>query len=184
MENKMKTAEELCEEWLQDTFDQSELPEHEKTRPSDLATYKVVARLGFMACHKLCEAKLKEVEKRAETLQNLLYDVCSEDLNNVCIEEKIPGSEYVLIRAYSAGVHFGVLTKREGKEVWLKDARRIWYWEGAATLSQLAVDGVTKPNLCKFSVTVPKMILTEAIEIIPCTPKAVNCILGVPEWKA
>ena len=172
----MKTVEELCEEWLQDTFDQSELPEHERSKPSELATYRVMARLGFMACHTLCEAKLKEVEKRAETLQNLLYGVCS--------EEKIPGSEYVLIRAYSAGVHFGILTKREGKEVWLKDARRIWYWEGAASLSQLAVDGVTKPNLCKFSVTVPKMILTEAIEIIPCTPKAVNCILGVPEWKA
>jgi hypothetical protein len=93
-------------------------------------------------------------------------------------------SIYALIRTYSAGVHFGVIVNREGKEVHLRDARRIWYWEGAASLSQMAVDGVSKPEECKFSVTVPGIVLTEAIEIIPCTEKATKCILEVPEWKA
>jgi hypothetical protein len=93
-------------------------------------------------------------------------------------------SSYFIIRTYSAGVHFGIITQRDGKEVTLKDARRIWYWEGAASLSQMAVDGVIKPKSCKFSVTTPKIILTEAIEIIPCTEKAAKCILEVPEWKA
>jgi len=92
-------------------------------------------------------------------------------------------TEYSLIRTYSAGVHFGKVTKRDGKEVELADARRIWYWEGAASLSQMAVDGVSKPDKCKFSVTVPTIVLTEAIEIISCTEKATNCILKVPEWK-
>jgi len=95
-----------------------------------------------------------------------------------------PITEYSIIRTYSAGVHFGKVVKREGKEVELVDARRIWYWEGAASLSQMAVDGVSKPSKCKFSVTVPKIVLTEAIEIIPCTEKATKCILAVPEWKA
>jgi len=93
------------------------------------------------------------------------------------------GLEYVLIRTYSAGVHVGYLEKQEGKLVVLVNSRRIWYWDGAASLSQLAVDGVSKPENCKFSVVVPKIILTEAIEIINITEKAKNIIEGVPEWK-
>ena len=48
----------------------------------------------------------------------------------------------------------------------------------------MAVDGVAYPKECKFSVALPVIILTEAIEIIPCTEKAAKCILEVPEWKA
>lgn len=95
-----------------------------------------------------------------------------------------PTNEYVIVRTYSAGVHFGVVAKREGREVTLRAARRIWYWDGAASLSQMAVDGVSKPENCKFSVTVPEILLLEAIEIIPCTDKARDCILGVADWKA
>jgi hypothetical protein len=93
-------------------------------------------------------------------------------------------TEWVLIRTYSAGVHFGVLKRRDGKEVELTTARRIWYWDGAASLSQMAVDGVSKPENCKFSVVLPSITLTEAIEIIPCTAKAVKSINGVKEWKS
>lgn len=91
-------------------------------------------------------------------------------------------SVYSIIRTYSAGVHFGIVKKREGKEVTLADARRIWYWEGAFTLSAMAVDGVSKPDKCKFSCAVPEIILTESIEIIPCTGRAAKIILGVPVW--
>lgn len=91
---------------------------------------------------------------------------------------------YVIIRTYSAGVHAGYLEARDGKEVKLKNSRRLWYWDGAASLSQLAVDGVSKPENCKFAVTLPLLILTEAIEIIPCTQKAKLCIEGIEEWKA
>lgn len=101
----------------------------------------------------------------------------------IFVEAASPVSEYSLIRTYSAGVHFGIITQRDGKEVHLKNARRIWFWSGAASLSQMAVDGVSRPNECKFSIAVPQIILTEAIEIIPCIEKATKCILGVPEWK-
>lgn len=97
-------------------------------------------------------------------------------------QEKI-ASNYVIIRTYSAGVHAGELVRREGKEVELHNARRIWYWSGAASLSQMAVDGVKNPDQCKFSVTVPSITLTEAIEIINCTEKAMKNIMGVEEWK-
>lgn len=90
---------------------------------------------------------------------------------------------YVIVRTYSAGVFAGNLVKRKGKEVELKNARRIWKWSGAASLSQLAVDGTSDPANCKFPVAVKKIELTEAIEILSCTKAAEKSIKGVPIWK-
>ena len=89
---------------------------------------------------------------------------------------------YVIVRTYSAGVFAGTLISRKGKEVVLADARRLWYWAGAASLSQLAVDGVGKPRDCKFPVEVASVIVTEAIEILPVTEKAKASIGAVPIW--
>ena len=91
--------------------------------------------------------------------------------------------EYVIVRTYSAGVFAGILEERIGKEVTLSNARRIWYWEGAASLSQLAVDGTSKPEKCKFPVAVPKVLLTECIELLSVTNEARKSIESVPIWK-
>lgn len=91
--------------------------------------------------------------------------------------------EYCIIRTYSAGVFAGYIKKREGKEVVLRDARRLWYWSGASSLSQLAMEGVKNPNECKFPCEVTEVILTEVIEIIPCTEEARINIAEVPIWK-
>jgi hypothetical protein len=91
--------------------------------------------------------------------------------------------QYVIVRTYSAGVFAGYLTSRKGEEVELKDARRLWYWDGAASLSQLAVDGVSKPENCKFPVEVPSITLTQAIEIIPATKKSQGSIKNVKVWQ-
>ena len=89
----------------------------------------------------------------------------------------------VLIRADRAGVFFGTLKEKNGDEVTLTDCRRIWYWDGASSISQLAVNGTTNPRGCKFTVSVPIMTILGVIEIIPCTDKAIESIEGVPEWK-
>ena len=96
--------------------------------------------------------------------------------------EKFIGKK-VIIRGDRSGVFYGTLEEKNGTEVTLKDCRRIWYWDGAASISQLAVNGTTKPSECKFTVTVPDIIITDAIEIIPCTGDAKKSIEGVPEWK-
>ncbi len=93
-------------------------------------------------------------------------------------------NDYVIVRTFSAGVHAGELVTHDGKNVELRNSRRIWYWRGAATLSQLAMDGTSKPDECKFPCELPVLKLTEAIEIIPCTEKAMRSIKGVPVWKA
>lgn len=89
----------------------------------------------------------------------------------------------VIIRADRAGVFFGEIKERNGSEVVMTNVRRLWYWDGAASLSQMAVDGVSKPDNCKFTVTVPEMTILGVIEIIPCTDKAIKSIEGVFEWK-
>lgn len=91
--------------------------------------------------------------------------------------------KYYIVRADRAGVFAGNIKERNGGEVTMTNVRRIWYWDGAASLSQMAIDGVKKPQNCKFTVTVPEMIILGVIEIIPCTDEAEKNIKGVPEWK-
>lgn len=90
--------------------------------------------------------------------------------------------KYVVVRTYSAGVHIGVLASQEGKEVTLTDARRLWYWTGAFTLSAVSQDGVGKDS--KISVTVPEIALTEAIEIIPCSAAAEKQLREIKAYAA
>lgn len=92
--------------------------------------------------------------------------------------------KYVIVRTYSAGVFAGVLEARKGQEVVLSEARRLWYWKGAASLSQLAVDGVKYPNECKFPAAVSNIELTQAIEILDTTKTARKIIESVPVWVA
>lgn len=89
----------------------------------------------------------------------------------------------VIVRGDRSGVFFGTLAEKEGTEVKLNNCRRLWYWDGAASISQLAVDGTTRPTNCKFTVTVDEIIITDAIEIIACTEKAADKIEKVAEWK-
>ena len=89
----------------------------------------------------------------------------------------------VIIRGDRSGVEFGTLVEYKGSEVTLHNARRIWYWDGAATLSQLAKDGTKKPENCRFTVYVDSIIILDAVEIIPCTNEAIKSIEEVKEWK-
>lgn len=96
--------------------------------------------------------------------------------------EKYLGQK-VIIRSDKAGVFFGTLMAKDGSEVELKDCRRLWYWDGAASISQLAVDGTVAPSNCRFTKTVSEIVILGVIEIIPCTDKAIKSIERVIEWK-
>ena len=88
----------------------------------------------------------------------------------------------VIVRGDRSGVFFGTLAEKDGREVRLEKCRRIWYWDGAASISQLAVDGTSNPGGCKFTVTVDEIEILDAIEIIPCSEKAIKSIEGVKVW--
>lgn len=91
--------------------------------------------------------------------------------------------KYCIVRTYSAGVFAGVVTAREGKEVVVSNARRLWFWKGAASLSQLAMDGTSDPSGCKFPCPVDEVLLTDVIEIIPTTDRGRASIEGVKIWR-
>lgn len=91
--------------------------------------------------------------------------------------------KYVIVRTYSAGVFAGFLESRTGQEVVMRDARRLWYWSGAASLSQLAMEGTADPKNCKFPCAVDRVELLQAIEILDVTPKAKESILSVKTWE-
>ena len=90
-----------------------------------------------------------------------------------------------IIRTNRAGVYFGVLAdySSETRTAEIHNCRNLWYWDGAATLMQLATEGVKKPQDCKFTVTVKQIQVEEVIAILPCTPKAISSIESVEAWK-
>ena len=89
----------------------------------------------------------------------------------------------VIIRSDRAGVFFGEIAEKSGQNIVMKNVRRLWWWDGACSISQLALDGTTAPKECKFTVTVDSIEFFDVVEIIPCTKKAVESIDGVDVWK-
>lgn len=93
-----------------------------------------------------------------------------------------------IIRTNRAGVFFGEITQQEntpaGVIVTIKDCRRIWYWDGAASLSEMANKGVKSPRNCKFPAPLASITVIGVIEIIPCTDEAVKSLESVPVWSA
>lgn len=91
---------------------------------------------------------------------------------------------YVIVRSRDAGVFAGNLKSRNGAEVELTDARRLWYWDGAATLSELAMSGVSKPQNCKFPVAVSEITVLGVCEVIPATEACRKSVASVEPWSA
>lgn len=92
--------------------------------------------------------------------------------------------KYCIVRSQNAGVFAGFLEevclRREITR--LTNARRIWYWDGASSLSELAEKGTSRPENCKFPVAVSEVLLFGVIEILPCTDEARLSIERVEVW--
>ena len=91
--------------------------------------------------------------------------------------------DYYIVRGDRSGVFFGNIKERNGREVTLENVRRLWYWAGASSISQLAKEGTKCPRNCKFTVTVDEILVLDAIEIDKCSAKAVKSIKEVSEWR-
>ena len=90
-----------------------------------------------------------------------------------------------IVRCYSAGVFFGevkeVSSNANGLNVRLGNARKVWYWDGAAAVEQLSQDGCGDNS--KLTVAVPELVVANAVQIIPCSGKAVKNLEAKKEWK-
>jgi hypothetical protein len=91
---------------------------------------------------------------------------------------------YVIVRGAASGVFAGELESLDGTVAVIRDARRIWYWDGAASLSELAVYGPSRPENCKFPVKVPRIKVLDTCEVLECTPEGRKCLESVPVWSA
>ena len=90
----------------------------------------------------------------------------------------------VIARGKNSGVLFGTLVEQEGQVVALENARKIYYWDGACAIEQIAKDGVTNPRSCKITVSVDESTMLDCNQLIPCTEKASKCIESVSVWKS
>lgn len=116
-----------------------------------------------------------------------LHDQTIEDLRRASQEEPSPfikPGTFVIARGVGAGVHMGTYVGHEGQEIVLNNSRRIWYWEGAASLHGMAAVGVTAPQNCKFSDIVERHHILDGCEILEVTPKAQAILESVPIWQA
>ena len=102
----------------------------------------------------------------------MTIDVFKDFLNKKCI-----------VRGDRSGVLYGTVVNVAGNIVVMKNARRLWYWDGANAINELAVHGTSKPHECKFTVYVDSIVIMDAIEINRCTEKAIKSIESVAEWK-
>lgn len=92
------------------------------------------------------------------------------------------GNQQYIVRCDRSGVFYGEIESRNGQDVVMKNARCLWRWFGAASLMQLAIEGVNQPESCKFTVMVDSLEVLDAIEILPCTDAAVKSIEAVKPW--
>lgn len=101
--------------------------------------------------------------------------------------EQVNGMKCCIIRSYGAGVFAGYLKEKasdlNGVNVIIINSRRIWYWSGACSLSQISTEGSKNINDCKIAVIVPEQFIANVIEIIPMSKEAVKNIMGARVWK-
>lgn len=125
-------------------------------------------------------------------LKELIKEVLKDEIigNNTNKSEKVGSpldqrfvGKTVMVRTYSAGVHFGVLVEKAGQQVILNDSRRVYYWTKACSLSQLAIEGSGDIKSCKIAMTVPEILLDRVIEVIPMSVEAIRNLQGSEVWK-
>jgi hypothetical protein len=92
-------------------------------------------------------------------------------------------NKYFIVRADRAGVFFGKIKARSHDEVTMTDVRKLFYWDGACAVEELAMNGTKRPNACKFTIEIPEMVIADPIQVIPCTDEAVKSISEVKVWK-
>ena len=89
-----------------------------------------------------------------------------------------------IVRTNRAGVFYGEIKERSHDEVTMVNVRKLWHWDGACAVEQIAIEGVKRPGNCKFTIVVPEMTIADPIQIIEATEQACRSIEGVREWKS
>ena len=90
--------------------------------------------------------------------------------------------KYVIVRSHLAGIFFGILTNKENDELTLSKARKIFYFSGAYTVEDIAVQGPLNIDKCKITVEVEEIVISKFEQILPCTQESITQIKNIPIW--
>lgn len=144
---------------------------------------------GDEACRKCAYG----IVEKLELWDGNEHEFVSCDTDRIAVDaadrlEELTGGEHMktqkyIVRCDRSGVFYGEIEKRDGQDVVMKNARCLWSWCGAASLMQMALEGVKQPKDCKFTVAVDSLEVLDAIEILPCADAAVESIEAVKPWK-
>ena len=121
-------------------------------------------------------------ELRSLIAQSTAAPVDATSIGETSILSKYLG-QHVCVRSHGSGVWLGTLKVASGADVILSDARRVYYWDGAATLSELAQRGTSSPSTCKWPAAVSEVAVTSVLEVIPTTPEARATHAAVAVWS-
>jgi hypothetical protein len=124
-------------------------------------------------------------------IRDLIKEILKEELLGLKTKESVKDDQendstligkIVMVRTYSAGVHFGKLEKKKGQWCLLSEAMRVHYWAKACSLSQLAIEGDKDITNARISMPVNKIELDQVIEVIEMSDEAYKILTSVV-WK-
>ena len=137
---------------------------------------------------KVVKKKIAKIVKSKPVKKNLdiIHSLHVDDNAIHGVVEKIVHpyiGKHVVVRTWGAGVHFGILKEFSyiNRIAFLEYSRRIWKWEGAFTLSEVAVNGISKKS--KLSIESPEIMVSQVEELIPISAKAIKILDDIEPWN-
>lgn len=97
--------------------------------------------------------------------------------------------QYYIIRTDRAGVFYAQLAKPitrtpAGSTAELLNARKVHGWDGACAVEELALYGPQiQGGNNRWTVTVPRMEVSQVIQVLPVSCEAKTLIDAMPIWK-
>lgn len=90
----------------------------------------------------------------------------------------------VLVRDHRAGVHVGELVSLDlaTKSCVLKNARKVWYWEGAASVHGIAAKGLSHTG-SKVAPPVEMVATCDVVEVVLCSSEGATSVATCPVWS-
>ena len=88
----------------------------------------------------------------------------------------------IIARIDRAGVFHGTLDYIDNEIIRIKDARRIYYWNGALSVTDIAAKGITGGKVT-IPVTTVEFMSGKIIELNECSEEASKSIEAIKPWK-
>lgn len=90
----------------------------------------------------------------------------------------------IIARIERAGVFHGILDYKDAEITRMKDVRRIYYWKGALSVTDMAVNGILNDSQVTIPASVVEFETPQVVELIECSNISSEIIENIKPWKA